>query len=185
MGDNFSMAYAIELFFAEAAETAVRDLWHSLAEVGINDSMIRFGATPHVTLGGFADEQLDMDLVAEKMRLFAAKKRPFSLTLSYLGVFNTNPAVVYAGATVSLALLDAHHFFHDMFAGVGRQPWGYYLPDVWVPHCTLAEGVGEVGTAVNHCRQLTLPIHTTINRISIVQPGQYPVSYRLTLPLGG
>ena len=45
--------------------------------------------------------------------------------------------------------------------------------------------VGEVGTAVNHCRKLTLPIHTTVNRISIVQPGQYPVSYRLTLPLGG
>lgn len=179
------MAYAIELFFDEAAETAVRHLWHSLAEAGINDSMIRFGATPHVTLGGFADDELDMGLVEEKMRLFAGKKRPFSLTLSYLGIFNTKPAVVYVGATMSLTLFDAHHFFHELFAEVGQQPWGYYLPDVWVPHCTLAEGVLEVETAVSHCQQLTLPIHTTVNRIAIVQPGQYPVRHALVVPLAG
>lgn len=179
------MAYAIELLFEEKGETAVRHLWHSLAEAGVNDSMVRFGATPHVTLGGFADEPLDMELMAEKLRLFARAKRPFSLTLSYLGVFNTNPAVVYAGATMSLTLLETHRFFHELVAGVGQQPWDYYLPDAWVPHCTLAEGVQgvEVGTAVSHCQRLTLPIHTTINRITVAQPGQFPVRHLLTLPL--
>lgn len=177
------MAYAIELLFDEAAETAVCSLWQSLADAGINDSMIRVGAIPHVTLGGFADEQIDMGLVVEKLRRFAGKKRPFSLTFSYLGIFNTRPAVIYAGVTMSLTLLDTHHFYHELFAGVGQQPWGYYLPDVWVPHCTLAEGVVAVETAVAHCQQLSLPIHTTVNRIAVVQPD--PVRHHLILPLTG
>ena len=117
------MAYVFELFLAEEAETAVRQQWQAMAQAGVNDYMQQVGATPHVTLGGFEDDSLDEALLADRMAQFAANIQPISLTLSYLGLFNTNPAVVYAGVTMSLALLEAHRYFHALFEGVGKRPF--------------------------------------------------------------
>lgn len=180
------MAYVFELFFAGADETAVRQQCQRLAQTGINDYMVRVGSTPHVTLGGFEDDILDETLLASKMAQFAANVNPIPLTLSYLGLFNTQPAVVYVGVTMSLALLEAHRFFHMLFAGVGELPFAYYLPDTWVPHCTLAEQVGKdaVGQVITHCQQLTLPIKTTATRLALVRPRQRPVAYQQIIPLG-
>ncbi|MEM7112767.1 MAG: 2'-5' RNA ligase family protein [Chloroflexota bacterium] len=172
------MAYVFELFFAEPGETTVRQQWQALADTGVNDYMTRVGSTPHITLGGFEDDSLDESLLLEKMAQFAHNIVAFPLTLSYLGVFNTNPAVVYAGATMSLALLEAHRFFHMLFDDVGERPFAYYLPDIWVPHCTLAEQVKptHVGNTLTHCQALALPLQTTVTHIGLVRPRTRPVA---------
>ena len=177
------MAYVFELYFDQAGETAVRQLWQSLAEAGVNDYMRTVGSTPHVTLAGFGDEVLDEVDLQAKAESFAAHMQPIPLTLSHLGVFNTDPAVVYAGVTMSFALLDAHRYFHTLLAEVGKRPFAYYLPNTWVPHCTLAERVvpDDVGKVVDHCRQLQLPLSVTAVRLGVVQPRTKPVRHLFTI----
>lgn len=85
------MAHAIEMFFDEHADTAVRALWQQLATAGLPSlaTWTHRRHRPHV-----------------------------SLTV-----------------TGSLDRAD--------LAGQPVEHWPYYLPGRWVPHCTLAQGLGR------------------------------------------
>jgi len=50
-----------------------------------------------------------------------------------------------------------HRTFHDVFADLREDQWPYYLPDSWVPHCTLAINIKweEVHKALDNVYGIT------------------------------
>lgn len=162
------MAYALEMFFDPHAEAAVRAMWGSLEARGVR-SMATVGHCrhrPHVSL-----------LVAE--RLTAAQARaalePLAeatdlvLRLGSVAVFPGRAGVLYLSVVPTLRLLGLHRTLHTHLAGAGVESGRHYLPDAWVPHCTLAQGLSfeQLPTAVQAIKRLR-PTDAQVASVGIV-----------------
>lgn len=125
------VAYAIELFFDEQADTAVRRLWHRLAASGL-PSLETLGHgrhRPHVSLTVL--ETAPPPAVVDVRRLPA-------LRFSTLGTFDGGGGVLFLAPVVTAPLLAVHARLDDVLREQGIVRWPHYLPGSWVPHCTLA-----------------------------------------------
>lgn len=181
------MPFAIELFFDGATEAAIRGIWKELAEREIAPYLHESGNRPHVTLAIY--EQLGFAECERKLTMFAEQVSPFALALVHLGLFR--PAqpqpVVFCAPAVTRRLLAIHAQVHDLLQGTGIAPVAGYLPDQWVPHCTLAVRFpGSLLCSALECsQQLALPMECHIEEIGVAEvrrmqsPAKHLVFYRL------
>lgn len=134
------MAQSLECYFDGEAEAAVRALWQRLERAGVPSPLSgEYGHhRPHVTfaLGSVIPPAARRDLATDLARLALPR-----LWLYTLGSFPTSNNVLFLGAVTDAELLAVHVAVHDTLAGRVRDPWAYYLPGAWIPHCTLAEDI--------------------------------------------
>ncbi|GAA2791068.1 2'-5' RNA ligase family protein [Saccharopolyspora taberi] len=131
------MAQALELFFDDSAERAVRELWRRLDDRGVPSAGSR-GGRPHVTLAvaGAIPASARRNLRSE-LELLSIP----DLWLHTLGTFPGGDSALLLGAVVDTELLAVHSAVHDVLAGKVTAPSAYYFPGAWIPHCTLAQGL--------------------------------------------
>jgi 2'-5' RNA ligase len=129
---------ALEFYFDAEAEAAVRGLWQRLDQAGVPSPGGRTHSRhrPHVTFaaGSVIPTAARRTLVTDLTRLALP-----NLWLYTLGTFPTAENVLFLGAVTDAEVLAVHVAVHDALAGRVRDPWAYFLPGAWVPHCTLAE----------------------------------------------
>ena len=134
------MAQALEFFFDDDADAAVRHLWQLLEQAGVPSLASRTHRKhrPHVTfaLGSSIPPNARRDLRRDLTLLSLP-----SLWLYLLGTFPTQENALFLGAVVDTELLAVHGAVHDALAGRVRAPWAYYLPGAWVPHCALTQDI--------------------------------------------
>lgn len=129
------------MFFDREADAAVRGLWAKLAEAGLPSlaTLTHRRHRPHVSL--FVADSLDQaDLTG--LRAVLADRRP-ALRLSTLATFPGQEGVLFLGVTVTEELLALHAEAYQSVAGQPAGCWPLYRPGYWVPHCTLAFGLGR------------------------------------------
>ena len=177
------MGYAIELFYDDASERAVRDIWDGLGTALGQPSLSELGARPHVSLAVYGDD-LDTDGFPERLLKFARSIEPFDFTLSSLGTFAGREGVVFLAPVVTRRLLEVHARFHEVFSKHDNAGMGYYLPGNWVPHCTVAIDLSatEVTEALAYCREIFEPISGQFREIGLVE--FRPVKELFTCALG-
>jgi len=163
------MAFVVEMHWGPETEEAVFDTWQALAAMGVDRSMLDSGARPHVTLA--ISDHVDQHGLAEATAAFAAMLQPVRLTLSSIGLFPTAEGVLFYGVTVTHALLELHDAYSRVFAAHARQPYAYYRPGTWVPHCTLAIGLtlDQVGGALGIIRQRALPLYGMAHELGLIE----------------
>ncbi len=141
------MAHAIEMFFDARADAAVRALWQQLADAGLPSLATRTHGRhrPHVSLT--VAESLDRADLAPVQSALAGQLP--TVLLDVLGTFPGTEGALFLGAVVTGDLLTLHARLHQALAGQPVTHWPYYRPGRWVPHCTLAQGLGrdEIATA--------------------------------------
>ncbi|MXX04776.1 MAG: 2'-5' RNA ligase family protein [Gemmatimonadetes bacterium] len=177
------MGYAIELFYDDASEQAVRHIWDGLGRVLGQPSLSELGARPHVSLAVYGDA-LDTTGFPERLLEFARSIDPFDFTLSSLGTFPGQEGVVFLAPVVTRRLLEVHAQFHEVFSKHENAGMGYYLPGNWVPHCTIAIDLwaAEVIEAVAYGREAFQPISGRYREIGLVE--FRPVKELFTCALG-
>lgn len=161
------MAHALELFFADDADRAVRALWQRLEDAGVPSLATRTHRQhrPHVTLAvaGTIPAAARKSLRAE-LRLLSIP----DLWLYTLSTFPGEDPVLLMGAVVDTELLAVHSAVHDILAGKVTNPSAYYFPGAWVPHCTLAQGITSEQLAAGFAAALPLePIRASIAEIGV------------------
>lgn len=135
------MPVAVELFFDDETDAAVRALWRDLHGVGVPSPLIDCDAVPHVSIAVY--ESVDLRALERAVRGWAATARAeVPVTLSSLGLFPGKDRVIFLGVTMTPELLHLHGSFHRDWSPSDVEPWRYYLPGIWVPHCTLGYGYG-------------------------------------------
>lgn len=155
------------MLFDADSEAAVRAMWGNLEARGLRSpANSRTRNRPHVTLtvtGGMNRTQAAA--AAEPLRT----ANDLSLRLGSIAVFPGRAGVVYLAVVPTLRLLRLHQEVHARLVGAGVESWRHYLPDTWVPHCTLAEGLGqdEVATAMRAVRRVR-PITADITGVGLV-----------------
>lgn len=134
------MAEALEFFFTDPADSAVRALWKRLDEAGVPSLSGRSHGLhrPHVT---FAHGSAISPTAREDLRTRLRRVYPPTLWLRHIGIFAGAGNVLQLSATVDAELLAVHSTIHDALAGRVRNPSMTSLPGSWTPHCTLAKGL--------------------------------------------
>lgn len=161
------MAYALQLYFDPRAESAVRTMWANLEARGLA-SLATAGHCrhrPHVSL------LVAQHLTPDQARVAVAPLTDATdvvLRLGSVAVFPGRVGVVYLAVTPTRRLLTLHHELHTRLAGVGVESGRHYLPDAWVPHCTLAQGLthDQVTTAVRAVKRLR-PIDADVMEVGV------------------
>jgi 2'-5' RNA ligase len=149
------------------ADARVRSLWRRVAAAGLPSRLLEHGDTPHVSLGVAAGVSSEALLPA--LEAFAASESPLAVALASVATFATAEGVVFLGVAATRALLELHTRFYPAFERAAREPWSYYRPGIWVPHCTVAYGLApaEVGRAIEACAAEKLPIAATLGSVHL------------------
>jgi len=161
------MAHALGMFVDDGADTGVRALWRRLDDAGVPSLAVRGHRRhrPHVSLAvAGAIPQRTRDALRAELALLALP----GLWLYTLGTFPTEENALFLAAVVDTELLAVHSAAHDVLAGRTSQPWAYYLPGAWVPHCTLAQDLTAVQLAVGvRALHPVTPIRATVRAVGI------------------
>lgn len=162
------MVQALEFFFDDDADAAVRKLWNRLEQAGIPSLATRTHRRhrPHVT---FALATSIPAATREALRADLARLSIPRLWLYTLGAFSLVDRVIHLTAVVDTELLAVHSAVHDVLAGRVRNPSAYYLPGSWIPHCTLTQGIEPAQVAAGFATLYPVePIRATITEVAVV-----------------
>ena len=163
------MGFAVELYFDQKTEKALRDLRKVLADAGVKPVLDEIGDRPHISLAVFS--QIDVDALLEETEKFAQDTRPLPITLSAIGAFASAEAVLFLNPAITQDLMDVHWDFHQMLGDLKMHPHAYYQPDRWVPHSTIAQNVQQerVGKAFDVLRGSFKPISGQLVEMGLVR----------------
>src|SRR5262245_52848517 len=87
------MGFAVEMYFDQKTEKALRELCKVLADAGVRSVLDEIGDRPHISLAVFS--QVDVDALLEETGRFATDTRPMPITLSAIGAFPSAEAVLF------------------------------------------------------------------------------------------
>lgn len=163
------MPYTVEMRFDAKSASQIREIWDLLAQKNICNYMVDSNMTPHITLTVF--NEIDNKLVTNKLQNFRQEIKPVEISFSHVGSFLSEQGIVFLAPTVTRELLELHQKFHNYFADVKEKQVEYYLPDNWVPHCTVAINVSDckVAQAIEEIVSNYQPLNATIESISFVK----------------
>jgi 2'-5' RNA ligase len=161
------MPIAIEMYFDQATDAKVRQMWSAIADLSVPSHMIDASYRPHVTLA--VCDELDHTGFAPALERYVKAFLPLTINFPNFGIFPGG--VVFLGVTVTTEILTRHALFHDrLFRHYTKSQGSYYLVGNWVPHCTLAFGLSPTKAlkALKVCYAEPLPISATVNTIGVV-----------------
>lgn len=177
------MGYAVELYFHPKTEQSIKSIWKVLYDKHISKYMYESNSRPHINLAAYDDKINNFELFTKEVEGFAKTLPPFKLNLLNIGVFNTEEGVVFLQPKVTRELLDIHEKFHRTMESFVEAEWRYYLPDLWMPHCTMAIDLNKekLLQSVEVISELFKPIEVSIQEVGIVRfkPVEHIASYLL------
>lgn len=174
------MTLFVILFFNAEGNKIVRNIWQTLADENISDSMIEKGIAPHLTLGTIPYARLtDFPTVLEA---FAKPLSSIPINMPYYGFFPSPGTILFLGVTMTDALYRLHRQFYEDLNGYLNLD-SLYIPDLWIPHVTLADDCQpeKLSFALQSCQQITLPITIHANRIALVE--SEPIDILIEYPI--
>jgi hypothetical protein len=93
------MGFAVEMYFDDAADSRVRNVWRLLAERGVPPLLSEIGSQPHISLAVL--ESLEPNRLRPSIAEFARTTRPIDLRLSAIGTFPSSEGVVYLAPSLT------------------------------------------------------------------------------------
>jgi len=162
------MSFAVSIYFDPKIENQIKEIWRSFDTANLPNHKERT-FRPHITLCIYeeincADCECKINEVSSQFILPA-------INFDHLGIFNGVEKVLFLAPTPNEHLLAMQRKVFHMLSTFVRKPWKMYEPDMWVPHCTLANDLSEkeLKKAIEIALAIQLPIHTGISQIGIVE----------------
>ena len=165
--------YAVLIYFDHASEVKIRRIQSEVSRVTGNNYLSDNNILPHITLSLFSKESYQD--ILEDLASYAAELRDISVSLSSIGVFNSNPAVVNLLPVVSDDLIRTHKSLTAKLSRHISDFNPYYERANWVPHCAVAVNISPdelIGAIETTCRLFT-PIICTFSTLSLVECNPY------------
>jgi 2'-5' RNA ligase len=132
------VAQGIVLLLDGDADAAVRACWRTLDQAGIPslNTYTHGRHVPHISL--VVAERIEVGEWLGALREGWFSGPPVSVELGPVGAFREGGWVFLGVDGLDRA---AHRRLVASLADDVQDPWEHYLPDQWVPHCTLAGGL--------------------------------------------
>lgn len=164
--------YAIVLYFDDTTNKIIGNIIERASSLSGNNYMLDINIPPHVTLGCFfGDEQVDLH---ERVESFAKSVTPFEVTFHSIGAFE--PYVLFASPVKDEYLTQLNALLHESFLN-DYEPAenANYLPDRWMPHCSLAVrlDVEQFAKAKAIESEIDLPFTARVTKITLAKCNPY------------
>ena len=129
------MQYAIELYFNEEIEKKLYRYAEKIAEEKLSTKYLEWKTRPHITLACFND--VDEKKCIERLKLFAEKQKALPAYIGSVGMF-PDTKTIFASPIMTGSMYRFQREIHECLCDFDTRGCEWYLPDYWVPHCTLA-----------------------------------------------
>lgn len=129
------MQYAIELYYDKETESKLFDLAEKIAEAKISTRFLEWKTRPHLTLACFND--IDEADCIEKLKAFAQGHAVMPAYIGSVGMFN-DTKTIFVSPVMNAGMYQFQRELYECLKGFDTNGWEWYLPDGWVPHCTIA-----------------------------------------------
>lgn len=169
MFDSSLITYAVSLHFSQKVNDIVISTLQAIADKTGNRFMIENKIPPHITIGAFhaaREEAKLLQLVEE----FAQGQKAGTVQFSEVGDFNGK--VLFLKPEKNLFLSKINKELHTLLLPeFEKAENGYYLPDIWFPHTTLATRLNqnEFSAAKEIAKQISLPLEADIEELAVYQ----------------
>jgi 2'-5' RNA ligase len=166
--------YAIVLYFDDATNKIIGNVIERAAALSGNSYMLDINIPPHVTLGCFfSDEQSDLP---RKVESFEKSVTPFEVTFNSIGAFE--PYVLFVSPVKDECLTQLNNALHKLLLN-DYEPAenANYLPDRWMPHCSLAVRLDaeQFAKAKAIESEIDLPFTARVTKIALAKCNPYNV----------
>lgn len=161
--------YALLAYFDHETETKLKQFWVKLNELGISDYGVAVkDRRPHVTLADY--QAINVEELLVMLNDYFHQQVEVPIHFHSLGAF-LGQKMLYIAPTMTKSLLDLHGNFHEQFKSFDRNPNSYYLPQRWVPHCTICGRLNEVTflQAFEYCQRNIVNFQTRITEVGLVE----------------
>ncbi len=168
MTEETPQGYAIQFYFDSETEKRILEFRETLYQKGLARVLGSMGDRPHLTLAVMPPEK--SDTLMRILRDFAATLKPFPIELAAIGTFPSKENVFFLTPVPSLQLIKIHKSFHQRLKKEKIKPSPYYLPDKWVPHCTLETEIPDqqLTFAIQQAKSSYTPIRGTCAYLGMV-----------------
>ncbi|NWK69829.1 2'-5' RNA ligase family protein [Bacillus paramycoides] len=161
--------YGVIAKFDEKTEQIIKDIWRELREKSISfyvDEVVN--RVPHITLASY--NEIDKNEFIEQIDKFYDDKVGFEITFNSIGSF-LHSGTLFLSPTINRQLLEFHSNHHKNFIKYNDNPNSLYLPDKWLPHCTLANRLTpeKLSEAFTYCLKRNDTIKGMIEEIAILE----------------
>lgn len=161
--------YAVIALFDVVLEQRIKKIWEELESNGISYYAREVeDRVPHITLASY--KEVSLTHFIHEMETFYRNKGKIQVDFQTVGSFINTPTLFYA-PTVTKELIELHSSHHRHFDSFNNDEESLYLPDKWVPHCTLANRLSkeELQEAYSYCLKISEKLEGEINRIGLIR----------------
>lgn len=160
--------FAIVSIFRKDEAEWITNLWNIL-EVNCGLVGIKYFPYPHFSWQG--SEDYNLDRIQNILTRATFQAQPFKVKTAGLGIFTRGSPVIYITLVKDQPLLDFHRRLWEMTKGLADQPNGYYAPENWIPHITLAildVNMGKLSCAIDRLGMLDLEKELVVDNLTLV-----------------
>lgn len=176
--------YGMIALFDEQTEKRIQGVWKGLKQEGITSYAYDVSnREPHLTLASYSS--LNVEAYIELMDSHYQTREVVNLAFNTLGTF-IQSGTLFLSPTVSSGLRELHSEHHRIFEKFNDNPESLYLPDSWIPHCTLANRLSrkEMKDAFEYCTDTLKPIVGKIVEVALIElvtPSEVQIVHSVSL----
>ena len=170
MFDSSLITYAVSLHFGREVNEIIYSAMASIADQTGNRFMIENKVPPHITIGAFHAAKSQEAKLLALVESFAKGQCSGSVQFCEAGNFNNKVLFLKPEKNDFLTGLNAD--LHDLLLPeFSKAENGYYLPDIWYPHTTLATGLNssQIEKALEIANGITLPLDAAAGELAVYQ----------------
>ncbi|MGD6802802.1 2'-5' RNA ligase family protein [Rossellomorea aquimaris] len=161
--------YWIAALFDEKTENEIKQIWKELSEESLSfyGEEIKNGR-PHVTIASYTN--MDKEQCIRKMNELYSNKKQVDICFNTLGSF-LNYGTLFFSPTATKELMDLHNSHYEIFREFSEEANSLYMPNQWIPHCTLANKLPEeeLAAAFQYCLKRNESINGKITAIALIE----------------
>lgn len=173
--DSSLITYTVSLHFEPDAAEIISSIAKSIAELTGNRFSIENKIPPHITIGAFHAKKEDEAEFLQIVEEFSKNQEPGTIQFQEVGNFKGK--VLFLKPEKNNYLTKVNEELHKIvLPQFEKAENGYYLPEIWFPHTTLATRLNQIQLfkAMETVKQIKLPLEVTVNEISVYRctPGE-------------
>lgn len=168
--NSSKITYAVSLHFSQNVNEIITSAVTSIADVTGNRFILENKIPPHVTIGAFhAAKEKELRLM-QLVEDFSKSQK--SSTVHFTEIENFNDKVLFLKPEKDDFLSVINKRLHEvLLPEFEKGENGYYLPDIWFPHTTLATRLNQsqFSNALSIAEKVPHPLMAEVSEIGLYQ----------------
>ena len=161
--------YAVVAIFDTKTEQIIKNIWQELKKQSISCYAFEVeDRRPHITLASY--NKMYINEFIREMGSFCHHQSAISINFKTIGSF-LNSGTLFLSPTLTKDLFDLHLSHHKHFEKYNNNPHSLYLPNHWIPHCTIANRLplDKLKEAFSYCSERISDINGKLVEIVLIE----------------